>query len=502
MEEIDSEQSEEMISINRTFKNFFKLIITRTIMRTIIKGMTLLLAGVSFMACSKDVTFDENAQNQAKAEAELAQKFATYESDFGKTFGTVAAGHKWGFDQTTGITTRTAVTTTDDYWLIPENLWGGSQNKEGWDANSLHAMYVKMNQEGGMLSSVSDFSFDNYFLQHVEKVQGGQVKHSVAALEAYNSNTGNWEAVTNFEAGDNPSGTFQITAPNTDFFAPKNKSAAGTTLMANMGGNAYNNEDDADDPGNGKIFRLVMKEDKHSTATYYNYNYGFFRAKAWHKDLKRYIENELFLAIQLPPKNQNKDNSYWIIRLGVAEKATVPDPVLAEGRVLCEDMGANDFDFNDVVFDATIYRTGETKIKVLAHGGVLPVAIDGVPVTLGKMTNTGMNEAEYQEFTIAAVNGQPKYSKIEDIPVTVDPNGEAGYPYNLEAKVGSAPQKVCVPINTRWPDEYILISKAYTPFDQWVNTTQPSLWTMTVVSRLTDLIMENNADDWTEPVGE
>ena len=247
MEKIDSEQSEEMISINRTFKNFFKLIITRTIMRTIIKGMTLLLAGVSFMACSKDVTFDENAQNQAKAEAELAQKFATYESDFGKTFGTVAAGHKWGFDQTTGITTRTAVTTTDDYWLIPENLWGGSQNKEGWNANSLHAMYVKMNQEGGMLSSVSDFSFDNYFLQHVEKVQGGQVKHSVAALEAYNSNTGNWEAVTNFEAGDNPSGTFQITAPNTDFFAPKNKSAAGTTLMANMGGNAYNNEDDADE---------------------------------------------------------------------------------------------------------------------------------------------------------------------------------------------------------------------------------------------------------------
>jgi cell division initiation protein len=35
-------------------------------MKSIIKGMTLLLAGVMVMACSKDVAFDENAQKEAK----------------------------------------------------------------------------------------------------------------------------------------------------------------------------------------------------------------------------------------------------------------------------------------------------------------------------------------------------------------------------------------------------------------------------------------------------
>ena len=49
----------------KEFKNFFNLLIY-TYMKSIIKGMTLLLAGASFVACSKDVAFDENAQKQAE----------------------------------------------------------------------------------------------------------------------------------------------------------------------------------------------------------------------------------------------------------------------------------------------------------------------------------------------------------------------------------------------------------------------------------------------------
>ena len=40
-------------------------------MKSIIQGMTLLLAGASFVACSKDVAFDENAQKEAQAQAEI-----------------------------------------------------------------------------------------------------------------------------------------------------------------------------------------------------------------------------------------------------------------------------------------------------------------------------------------------------------------------------------------------------------------------------------------------
>ena len=124
-------------NINRIIKNFFKLINTRTIMKTIIKGMVLLLAGASFVACSKDVSFDENAQKQAEQEAQIAQKFATYQSDFVKAFGSIASGHQWGFDQTTGRSTRAAMTSDNKLWIIPANFGGGNQNAEGWNAKDL-----------------------------------------------------------------------------------------------------------------------------------------------------------------------------------------------------------------------------------------------------------------------------------------------------------------------------------------------------------------------------
>ena len=433
------------------------LIITR-MKKLMIKGMALLSLGIAFTACSRDV-YDENYADKVRVN--------DYDQAFTKEFGTIAKGHKWGFDQTTGRSlTRAAVTSTNEYWIIPENCWGPSQNKEGWNATEIRQMFINRDKEGGILSTLSDFSFDNYFLQHVKKAQGkggGAVKHSVAVLEAFNSTTnpGKWEPVTNFEGADNPDGVFTVTAENTYFYAPTYKSVKGTTLMADMGGNA--------DP-NGKLFRL-----KNTDGTY-NYDYGFIRTNAYHKDIKKTINNEPFLVFELPAKKDGDTPLYWVIRLGVGEKATEPNPILAEGRVLCEDMGANDFDFNDVVFDATIMRTGEINIKVLAHGGKLPIAIDGVDVTLGQMTNTGVNVADYQEITIAAVGGQPKYSTIEAIPVTVNPNGKADDSYNLEAKVGSAPQKICAPVGTLWPLEYKKISQAYSPFTTWVNTKDPAEW--------------------------
>ena len=419
------------------------------------KGMALLTMGIAFVACSHETVYDEN-------HAEKERTF-DYDQAFTKEFGTIASGHKWGFDQTTGRSlTRTAVIETNEYWVIPENCWGGSQNKEGWNANTILGWIIK-DTEGNILPTLADFSFDNYFLQHVEKVNGN-TGHTITRLEAYNSNTKQWEAVTNFNRADNPNGEFTITAEDTYFYAPKNKSAHGTTLMANMGGSP--------DPVTGKLFRLLKTDGG------YSYDYGFFRTRAYHKDLKKYIDNEPFLAFNIA-------GDFWVIRLGVGEKITEPeDPIYAEGRVLCEDMGANDFDFNDVVFDATIMKTGEIKIKVLAHGGKLPISIAGVDVTLGQMTNTGVNVADYQEFTIDAVNGQPKYASVAAIPVTVNPNGTAGDSYNLEANVGTAPQKICAPIGTRWPKEYTKISDAYSPFGNWVNNATPADWTNAMKSEL------------------
>ena len=151
-------------------------------------------------------------------------------------------------------------------------------------------------------------------------------------------------------------------------------------------------------------------------------------------------------------------------------------------------MGANDFDFNDVVFDAQILNSGAIKIKVLAHGGKLPISIAGVKVTLGEMTNTGLADDDIQEFTIPA----GRYSNIIDIPVEVVPNGDANNAYDLTAQKGAAPQKVCVPVGTLWPDEYVRIDRAYSPFTSYVNISNPAEWTYTVNSPLVDLDLTNN----------
>ena len=429
--------------------------------KVVLNEFAMLLCGVAFVACShNDASFDEGYQ----AKSEALQRETKYEDAFVKAFGSIAPGHQWGFDQTTGhSSTRQAYSSSTELWIIPKNFAGGNQNAEGWNANGLEGNFSVSSYP----KTLSGFDFNNYFLQHVEQPDGGNIKNGTQ-LQAYNSATGDWEDVTGFSKGKSTTG-FYLDIETTYFNGALNTSAARTTLMAGMGGSAC---DKADDNGSNeskcKFFRV--KDGKN-----YNYNYGFITPSAYHKETGEWILKESFLAFEFPPKNGKKNPSHWIIRIGEADKFTVP-PVKAEGRVFCEDMGANDFDFNDVVFDATIMNSGEIEIKVLAHGGVLPIAIAGVKVTLGQMTNTGVNNADIQEFTIDAVGGKPKYASIAAIPVTVLPDSEAGNSYNLEANVGSAPQKICAPVGTRWPKEYTKISDAYSRFGGWVNNSIPADW--------------------------
>lgn len=424
-------------------------------------ALALTIAAV-FTSCSKSTDlYDADAAQKNQQEQKAAQLRKTYSDAFIKEFGPIASNNAWGFDQTTGRSlTRQALTSSEDVWIIPDNFMGGNQDAEGWNANGLDWNGSVEN----LPKTLSDFDFSNYFLQHVEQPKGGNIKNGTQ-LQAYNSAKGVWEDVTGFSKGKSTT-AFNLTGDYVDieatyFIGGLNKSAARTTLMANMGGS----------PEDGKLFRVQDEVKNKGKVSYdYNYNYGFITVPAYHKESGEWVPAETFLVIEFP------GNNHWIIRIGEAVKFTVPNPVLAEGRVLCEDMGANDFDFNDVVFDATIMRTGEIKIKVLAHGGTLPIAIDGVPVTLPQMTNTGLASAPTQEITIVAVNGQPKYASINAIPVTVDPNGSATNGYDLTSEKGSAPQKVCVPVGILWPVEYTRINAAYSPFDDFVNTSSPKEW--------------------------
>ena len=427
--------------------------------KLMIKGMALLSLGIAFTACSRDV-YDENYADKVRVN--------DYDHAFTQEFGSIAKGHKWGFDQTTGRSlTRTAVTSTSEIWLIPDNLANGRIKKEGNAANAVQNEFqTEYNKSShGKLAQTLDINFNNYFLQHTDMPKN--IKNQIDCIEAWNSNgTGKWEKVTNFEKGKDPD---DFTIENTNLISGMNRSSACTTLMKEMGGQPYNNTNDATDPANGKLFRV-----KYTDGTY-NYDYYFHPYYKYYKNEAQNTEGS-FLGFYFDgSRNPNGKASFWIIKIAQADRD--PNSIVAEGRVLCEDMGANDFDFNDVVFDAWIMGSGEIKIKVLAHGGKLPIAIDGVDVTLGQMTNTGVNVAAPQEFTIAAVNGSPKYASIDAIPVTVNPNSGAENIYNLEAPIGSAPQKICVPVGTLWPIEYTKLSSAYTPFTTWVSILDPAEWT-------------------------
>lgn len=452
----------------------------------VILGVLGLAVTSVFTSCSKGSDlYDAGTVQQNQQEQKIAQLKQTYSDAFTKEFGTIASNNAWGFDRTTGSVagTRTAsVSETSVYWIIPENLWNGTTNKEGSCANDLANDF----KTGGTPSyTVDNFSFDNYFIQHVDKQKGNEGK-AIRNLQAWSSKDKEWQDVTNFAEGDNPNGDFS--SSNFYFKNQPNSTADITTLMKDMGGKVC---DKADEKGSnesiGKLFRLAMKDGS------YDYNYTIRWVNNKHKKPKKSF-NEPILVFKVGEFGNGKgkgNNPFWVMRLGVAKNTS--DQVMAEGRILCEDMGANDFDFNDVVFDAQIMGNGVIKILVLAHGGMLDITIDDVKVTLPTMTNTGLADAEPQEIIIPALaNGTPKYTTINAIPVKVVPNGGANDAYDLTAKVGDAPQKVCVPIGTNWPDEYVKLGRAYTPFNSYVSISNPEEWYFESNPDLMDLIMTNN----------
>ncbi|MBQ8990247.1 MAG: hypothetical protein IJ067_11205 [Prevotella sp.] len=170
-------------------------------------------------------------------------------------------------------------------------------------------------------------------------------------------------------------------------------------------------------------------------------------------------------------------------RSTVARAKKDPDQtVYYSGRVFCEDLGSSaDFDFNDVVFDVDIFGSGRIEIEVLARGGTLPVSVADVPITMGQMTNTGVNTDPPQRIDIPAatakVNG---WLDVVDIPVVVRQiqAGEVDT-YELTAKVGQVPQKICTHKGVLWPLEYTRIDHAYPQFKEYVAAWQTD-WTTEV----------------------
>jgi hypothetical protein len=200
---------------------------------------------------------------------------------------------------------------------------------------------------------------------------------------------------------------------------------------------------------------------------------------------------------------------------------------------MCEDLGkvsASDIDFNDVVFDAYIYKmvpvsrkrivkveNGQettlqdwsiwsedteydsyayksTDIYLLAGGGTIPVTVAGVDLKnayntshtmlINTVDDSGENDAKTygNVYDNSQSYKQPADLKdlrnintLKDIKIVVKYGSQV---YELEAYKGAAPHKICVPIGTRWPYERVEINQAYS-FEDYVKTYTPTDTTVT-----------------------
>ena len=139
-------------------------------------------------------------------------------------------------------------------------------------------------------------------------------------------------------------------------------------------------------------------------------------------------------------------------------------------RIICEDLGdTDDFDFNDVVFDALI-KDGKTYIKLLAAGGTLPLYIgdqevhDKFKVPVSTMVNTGIYSADSVEFVL-----NQAYDSYDKIPVYVESLASGVLTSQmLENKIGAAPKKICVDTDYDWTTERQQIDEKYPDFKKYV----------------------------------
>lgn len=434
----------------------------------------ILVIGAVFVSCqSKDLYDEENVSNMKQQALE-----AQYKVVFEQTFGKINSNHHWGFDKAGYNMTRGVAEANYNNYELPDvikNSYGKSFNKD------FNVVTTEIDPKDLDLGEYGD-----YFVQHVFKQTHNSTNqywgtsdqhHKMAQLQAYDYNHNEWVDVENFTGGQNTQ-TMKDTKGH--------KMTKGVTLMVNMG-----------QPVEGKpMFRWISKSDNVICD-----NYSI--RKVVRKDKKGNIVDE-GIYVGLGYNNDKKalatDYDAWIIKL---VKAVGTPAYFERGRIMCEDLGSmqnSDLDFNDVVFDATMYNDGSIDIIVQAAGGTLPIYVAGEKVTLGEMKNTGVGDfVAPQTIKISAEqnrNGENwKWKSLFEIPVEVV--GKDGVKYELQGEKGNAPGKFCTYIGLPWPDEYVKFNDAYPSFNDWVQNAQPDTWWEQHINEefnaiLTDLDLTNN----------
>ena len=428
-------------------------------------GVAALAFAATFTSCSKS-----DSLYNANAEVENQQK--VYSDAFVAKFGKIAPDQTWGFSKA-----RTRGCDTD------KGLWAGKADYEGivipkpinqgGNPNEAAEVIAELSKVRREKSNVN-LPFTDFFVQQVYK---GTATYETWPDQNGNKQTGkggsnhmdqlacgpNHDHIKNFNGGNYSGGSY-VEVWTGALSGPKNDKVYQQDQMELMVGSSTDCFSFHETWGDNNHWY----DDNYYVLEYKGAYYVGFDYQAGSNDNSRagkgYLKGEKFI---------DRDYIYndWIVKITPAYPQNDPEKVVKEtGRIICEDLGtADDFDFNDIVFDATIYTDGTCDITILAAGGRLDVTVAGedIHAHTGKMTT----KCEYSFSTSG-------YEHLINIPIVVSTTNTAGevVSYELAANAGAAPQKICVPKSYKWCTERTNIEDAHPQFKQWVNSNDIETW--------------------------
>ena len=436
----------------------------------LMKGLAAIALAAATASCSKN----EDLYN---SNAEIDQQKQAYSDAFKAKYGTIASNQTWGFDK---VRTRTRAADTD------AKLWAGKSEYEGIvipkpinqggnpnEAAEVIAEFSKVRRE----PSPINLNFTDFFVQQVYKgvasysswkKQDGTVQTGIVGSNQMDQLAcgPNHDHIRNFNYGDYSGGKYDqvwtgaLSGPNLN--TDKVYQDDQMMLMVGSSTSQFSFHNSWSEPQHWYDHNYYILEWKGS----YYVGFDFESESSETQQVgKGYLKGDKFV-----------DRDYifndWIVKITPAYPVNEPDKVVKEtGRIICEDLGTvDDFDFNDIVFDATIYTDGTCDITILSAGGTLDVTVAGEDIHSHTGTmNTNCN------YALPTKTG---YARLIDIPIVVSKKNNAGevVSYELAATAGAAPQKICVPKSYKWCVERTNIEEAHPQFTNWVNKNDIDTW--------------------------
>ena len=374
-----------------------------------------------------------------------------YNAAFEKRYGKIAEKHDWGFG--VASTTRSAYPNSNmwesDGYVVPGAI----------TADEVTAVKAVFDQVGEQ-SYTALVDWDCFFVQQVWK--------GTASYTAGNGGTVVGGNQMDWLCAYDPVGKTEIIYPDWN-----NWQATEVTNHDDHVNNFNNANGSIQLMINSSTQRFGFKSSTDNGHVFYNFRMEKINGSY-------YVGFDFEAAGQNPNEQVARDYIYndWIVKI-VPGKGTSEIPYTK--RIICEDLGTtDDFDFNDVVFDAYI-GGGKTYIKLLAAGGTLPLSVAGVDVhdafgvddNVMVNTNNGTVSKSPVEFTLDF-----EYDSYNDIPVVVQDNRNANayVTYELKTSIGSAPQKIAVGTDFDWCDERVSIEVKYPAFRTYVSDPSLSNW--------------------------